>query len=210
MKYCRILPLLFLATILGIQALAQQQPVSTPLPTSGRVEGAVYQNTFFGLKYFVPEQWTARSSAAKLPGVTNGYFLMQARRKAGDLLSSLTITAVELAAYGGKVEKFVDERYRPKVEGTESETTINGVRWNRSKATELEPELLMIGDRSFYRISTESPGVTRLSIVTSEKGYALVFELIVPAKYSDDLGPAFMDSLHSLEFNTAPAATATK
>lgn len=208
MKYCRILPLFFLALILGFRVSAQETPAS-PLPTNGHLDGAVYQNTFFGLKYVVPEQWVGRSTAAKMPGVTNGYVLVQARRKAGDPLSSLTVAAIDLATYGGKLEKYIDERYRPKTD-TESDTSINGVRLSKGKAPEIERELLMLGERPFYRISTESTGVRRVSVLTSEKGYALIFELIVPVKYDDITTPAFMDSMLSVEFGQTRTATANK
>ncbi len=209
MKYCRTLPLLFLALILGFRASAQES-VASPLPTNGRLDGATYQNTFFGFRYFLPGQWVGRSVSAKIPGATNGYFLMQARRKAGDPLSSLTVAAFDLASYGGKLDKFIDDRYRPKAENAESDTSINGVRLNKSKGPELDRGLLMVAERAFYRISTESTGVRRLSLVTSEKGYALVFELIVPLKYDDDLTPGFMDSMLTVEFGQPHTAAANR
>lgn len=204
MKNCRTFFFLLVAGMLSLQSMAQA-PVNGSLPTNGRLDTNIYRNAFFGFNYFVPEKWVGRASTAKMPGVTDGFVLLQAKRKEGDALSSISINAVDLASYGGKLEPFLRDRYRLKREGIEGDTTINGVRLSKNKEVSVEPEMLVIGERTFYRILTESTGVTRLAMVTAEKGYALAFEMIVPGRYASESTTDFLDSLHALDFRTAAA-----
>ncbi len=210
MKRCCTLLYFLLVVVALCSSLPAQQSASESLqPNSGQVKGNLYRNAYFGFSYFIPEQWSARPVGGKLPGLADGYVLLPLKRQSGDPLSSITVSAVDLSKYGGDLMQFLDERYRLRREtAEESETLINGIRVSRSKPREQEPEpeALIIGQRTFYRLSEESTGVTRLTVATTEKGYALIFELVTPERLADSLRTPFMDSLHGLDFGPTKAA----
>lgn len=202
MKHCRNSLLFCIAIFFCVQGVAQQA-TNNSLPIDGRVDGAAYRNLYFGFNYFIPEQWAARGTPGKMPGVANGYLLLTLKKKSGDALSSVTVSATELSQkYSGDLLRYLDERYRLHREAVLSETTINGIRAGKTKNVDREPELVVIGDRQFYRVATESTGTTRVAMATSEKGYALVFELIVPTLRAPEATTEFMDSMLGLNFTT--------
>ncbi len=208
MKVCRILLIFCIGVLFCLQGRTQE-PTNHTLPTDGRVEGTAYKNTHFGFTYYIPEEWAARGTAGKLPGAANGYLLLTLKKKSGDALSSVTVSAAELSKENrGDLVRYLDERYRLHQEAVLSETTINGIHAGRSKPADRAPELVMIGDRQFYRVEIESTGMTRVVMATSEKGYALVFELMVPALYAMETTSTFMDSMLSVTF--APAVSMGK
>jgi hypothetical protein len=205
MKHCRISLLFCIVILFCVQGVAQDA-TNNSLPTDGRVDGAAYRNSHFGFNYFIPEQWIARGTPGKMPGVANGYLLLTLKKKGGDAFSSVTISAAEISRkYNGDLVRYLDERYRLHQQAVLSDTTINGIRAGKSKSVDREPESLIIGDRQFYRVETESTGTTRVVMATSEKGYALIFELIAPTRYAPEATTEFMDSMHGLSF-AAPAS----
>lgn len=209
MKYCRISLFFCIALISCVQSVAQQATDQT-LPTDGKVDGAAYRNSYFSFNYFIPEQWVARGTSSKMSGAANSYLLLTLKKKSGDTLSSVTVSATELSQkYNGDLMRYLDERYRLHRQGALSATTINGIRAGRNKSVDSEPESLEIGKRQFFRVETEWSGVTRVAIATSEKGYALVFELIVPTQYAPEATTVFMDSMHALDF-TVPVSVVKK
>lgn len=209
MRYCRTSLIFACLTFLAlIHALAQETKLSD-LPKSGHVDGNVYRNSYLGLNYYVPEQWSARVVGTKLLGVTNGYVLLTAKRTSGsDPLSTINVNVVDLTPYDGDLMRFLDARYRFKRDAVESEMTINGNRTTRLKGSDSSPEPVTFVNRTFYRLQGESTGVTRLTMATTEKGYAVVFELISPARYAPETSVQFMDSLHAVTFTTAEPSRA--
>ncbi len=211
MKHCRILLIFCIGVLFCLQGLTQEATKHT-LPTDGRVEGSAYRNSHFGFTYYIPEQWAARGTPGKLPGVANGYLLLTLKKTSGDSLSSVTLSAAELSEKfkgDGDVLRYLDERYRLHQEAALSETTINGIRAGKSKAVDREPESVIIGDRQFYKVEIESTGMTRVAMATTEKGCALVFELTTPTRYAPETTAAFMDSMLSLTF-AAPVSVGKK
>ncbi len=210
MKRCGTLLFFFFFAFALCGTLSAQQGSSESLPTSGELKGNVYRNNFFGFNYFIPEGWAARGKGGKLPGATNGYLLLPLKRQSGDPLALINLSAVDLSNSGGDVKQFLQERHRLRREtADQSDTVINGIRVSRGrpKTQEIEPELLVIGQRNFYRMAEESSGVTRVTVATSEKGYALVFELIAPDSVVDDMQARFADSLHGLDFAVSTATS---
>lgn len=210
MKNCRTsLFFIFLAFAIGIQLSAQQAPAE-PLPTSGQLDGNLYKNTFFGMNYYIPEQWAAKASLATAPGAKSSYLLLL-KRKAGDPLSTITVTAVDLSKYDGKLDMYMDERARMRRGSAEADMSINGIPVNtKGKAKDEGPELLIIGDRTYYRLQDESTGVTRVTVSTAEKGYAVVFDLVVPVRFAEETTRQLMDSFISLTFGNKAASKAEK
>jgi hypothetical protein len=209
MKRCRISLFFCIAFIFCMQGVAQQA-TNTSLPTDGRVDGTTYRNSYFGFNYFIPEEWAARGTPGKMPGATSGYLLLTLKQKSGDAFSSLKVSATDISkTYKGNLLEFMDDRYRLHQEASLPETTINGIRAGRSKAVDREPESVIIGDRQFYRVTTESTGTTMVAMATVEKGYALIFELIVPTQRAPEATTVFMDSMIALNFN-APVSVVKK
>jgi hypothetical protein len=182
MKNCRTY--LFLLLCIGLfcaSASAQSGSTNAPL-ANAHVDGAAYRNPYLGFEYFIPEAWTPKGAAGKLPGTTNGYRLLTLKRQRGqEQLSSVMLIAEDLSAYGGDLQRFIDRRYRLDEDS--------------------EPELLMIGDRAFYRVDSDSDSINRVAIVTERHGYALAFELIGPTSLFEDMERAFVDSMHGLNFS---------
>ena len=174
-------------------------------PKSGRVDGAAYRNSYLGFNYFFPENWVARGTPGKLAGTANGHLLLTLKRSSGEQLSSVILSAAELNAYGGDLQRYLDARYRLHEDAGEArDMTINGISVSRGKRSDQEPALMMLGDRAFYRVDTVWGGITRVAVATEQRGYALVFELIVPTKSAAVTTQEFVDSLHGLNF-IAPA-----
>jgi hypothetical protein len=201
MKDCRISLLFCMVIVLCMQGVAQQA-TNNSLPTDGRVDGAVYRNSYFRFNYFIPEQWTARGTPGKMLGSKNTYLLLTLKKKSGDALSTVTVTAAQLSQNNDDdgLLRYLDERYRLHQEAVLSDTTINGIHAGKSKPADREPDLVVIGDRQFYRVQIETTDVTRVAMATMEKGYALVFELIAPKRLAPDAITVFMDSMHGLSF----------
>jgi hypothetical protein len=207
MKNCRTsLFLLACIALLCSAAVAGNEPAET-LASSGRIDGAVYKNNYLGMEYFVPENWVARVTPAKLPGSGNDYLLLTLKRKHGEQLSSVMVSSAELNGYGGDLQRYLEKRYR-RHDGSDdsADATINGISIGKSKRADPDPQLLMISGRSFYRVDTESGAITRVAIATEQHHCALVFELIVPTNVAEKAVTEFVESLYALTFTSAPAS----
>lgn len=171
------------------------------------MEGSRYTSAFFNFNWYIPESWTVRTVAGRMPNGTP--LLLSLKKKPGmDTLSAIMITAAELPPdYNGDLGRYLEERYRPAQAG--SQTTINGISTSRLKrANAPDAELLSIGNRNFYRIKVETPGISRAAVATMEKSYAVVFEIIAPSAQFAAAEMELTDSLHGLSF--VPGATPNK
>lgn len=182
-------------------------------PNTGSVDGSLYTSKFFGFTYSFPEQWTVRSVAARMPG--NGtYMLLSLKPKtASGGLSTLMISAARLPAEKDTaLWNYMLERYRLN-QAPESDTTINGIPTSRMKRSVAppDPSILTFGERTFYRLRVDSPAMSRIAIATIDKGFALVFEAIVPRATADQVEMDLVSSLHTVNFGAAtPARSETR
>lgn len=171
-------------------------------PNSGAVDGAVYTSKFFGFTYGIPEQWSVRSVATRMPGNGANMLLSLKPKSATGGLSTIMITATKLPTENdGVLWRYLLERYRLN-QAADSDTTINGIPTSRMKrsAAPPDPAPLTFGDRTFYRLRVDSPAMSRIAIATTDKGHALVFEAIVPLALADQAEADLVSSLHSLNF----------
>jgi hypothetical protein len=174
-------------------------------PNAGSVEGSVYKSNYFGFTYSFPEQWSVRSMAGRMPG-NSAYMLLSLKPKtATGGLSTLMISAAKLPAEkDSALWQYMLERYRLN-QAPESETTINGIPTSRMKrsATVPDPSILTFGERTFYRLRVDSPALSRIAIATMDKGFALVFEAIVPGTIADRTEMDLVSSMHTVNFSAA-------
>ncbi|HET8666662.1 MAG TPA: hypothetical protein VFM10_01710 [Terriglobales bacterium] len=203
MNCSRLLVLILCCTFFTCGLFAESPlPVQ---PNAGAVAGSRYTSTFFNFNYYIPENWAVRTVAAKAPGTGLPLLLSLKKKSGNDAISAILITATELPTiYNGDLSRYLADRYVPAQAA--SQTTINGIptsKITRSSGPAHEPELLSIGNRNYYRLKLESPGISRVAVATLEKNYALVFELITPSKDLDPMEMELIDSLHGLNFAAA-------
>jgi hypothetical protein len=205
MKRSHLLVFVLCCTLLN---LCRADEMAAPAqPNGGAVNGSRYTSAFFGFSYYIPEQWMVRTVSARMPG-TGADLLLSVKKKSGDALSSINVTASPLpAAYGNDLARYLNERYRPN--RAESQTTINGIPTSKIKRSAGDPDavLLNIAEHNFYRVQVDSANSVRVAVATLEKGYVVIFELITPSAGSEQTRTQFADSLLGLTFAppTAPS-----
>ncbi len=193
--FALVLLCLFFATSLHAQAPA----AAVPAPDTGRVEGSKYTNTYFGFTYRIPEGWAVRTTSGKMPGGVGGNLLLMLKRRSGDALSSIFISATELSPdYRNDVSRFLVDRYRLN-QGVTSGLTINGRTVGR-KTRYAEPELITVAEHTYHRLDFDSASVSRTVLATVDKGYAIVFEIVTPEKDGDQAGRELIDSMYAVTF----------
>lgn len=176
-------------------------PAAAVAPDAGHVNGSAYTSSYFGFTYRIPEGWVVRATGGKLPGVP-GSLLFMLKRKSGDALSMITLSAAPMPAdYRNDVSRYLEDRYRAN-QSSNSSFTINGLPRIRSKRNEAEAELVALANHSFYRIEVETPSTARTALATLVRGYVLVFEVIGPSRDSDTAARELLDSMYALNFPT--------
>jgi hypothetical protein len=193
------LVLVFLCAVLLAPGAQAQSPAAVT-PDAGRVEGAKYTSSYFGFSYMIPETWAVRGTGGRVPGV-GGYLLLSLKRKAGDALSSVMVSANELPAeYRNDIPRYLSDRYRLN-QSVASGITINGIPAGRTRVRGgSQVEVLSLSDRIFYRLSFDTAGASRSAIATVEKEHILVFEVISPSTDRERSAQELVDSLYTLAF----------
>lgn len=198
----KIIPfaLVLLCLFFATASLHAQVPAATAsAPDTGRVEGPKYASAYFGFSYRIPEGWAVRTTGGKMPGGVGGNLLLMLKRKSGDALSSIFISATELSSdYRNDVSRFLVDRYRLN-QGANSGLTINGRTIGR-KVRYAEPELITVAEHTYHRLDFDSTSVSRTVLATVEKGYVIVFEIVAPEKDGDQAGRELIDSMYAVTF----------
>jgi hypothetical protein len=190
--------------------MVAQAPAAAVTPDAGQVTGSTYTSSYFGFTYRIPDGWVVRATGGKLPGVP-GNLLFMLKRKSGDALSMITVSAAQMPAdYRNDVSRYLEDRYRVN-QSSNSSFTINGLPPIRSKRNEAEADLVALASHSFYRIEVETPSASRTALATLSRGYVLVFEVMGPTRDADNAARELVDSMYALTFpNTEPTQQSEK
>lgn len=197
-SFALVLLCLFFAT----SHLRAQAPAATAAPDAGKVEGNTYTNPYFGFSYRMPEGWVVRATGGRMAG-PGGNLLLMLKRKSGDALSSIMVSATELPAdYRNDVSRYLLDRYRLN-QSVSSGLTLNGRSMGRSTVRGgADPELVTVAEHTYYRVEFESAAVSRTVMATLEKGYVVIFEIVSPSREGEQAGRELVDSIYAVTYAT--------